>query len=347
MNAPGAPYATFVSIVAPLRDAAEYVEPTVSEIDRIARASFGHYEIVLVDDASRDDTVSIVQNVQQRIENVQLYCLNRRGGFDVALTAGLDNSLGDFVITLNVDTDPVALIPSLWEMGQQGNEVVCGVRLDLKRKFLGLRNRMFYRVFEAATGLKIPLGASDLRLYSRRVVKYIVQNNDRHLLVKVLAFFTSHHIATLEYEPLKPKRGRGKRSLISGVLTSVTIILASSIRPLRLLTIMAVMASFFSLLFAAYVLGVALFKRDVVEGWISLALPMAVMFFFISTILGMISEYIYMLAQQSGNRPMYSISKESVSSVLEIQRKLNVVEGSGDLATLTGGPGAGPGENQS
>jgi hypothetical protein len=80
------------------------------------------------------------------------------------------------------------------------------------------------------------------------------------------------------------------------------------------------------------VLGVALLKKQVVEGWISLALPMAVMFFFISTILGILSEYIYMLSQQSGNRPVYSIVKESTSSALEVQRKLNIVEGSGDFA---------------
>ena len=77
-------------------------------------------------------------------------------------------------------------------------------------------------------------------------------------------------------------------------------------------------------MFAVYVLGVALLRRDVVEGWISLAFPMAVMFFFVSVILGALSEYMYMLAQQSGNRPIYSVTRESTSSVLEIREKLNV-----------------------
>jgi hypothetical protein len=112
----------------------------------------------------------------------------------------------------------------------------------------------------------------------------------------------------------------------------MTILLASSIRPLRLLTLTALAASSLSLLFAVYVLCIAVFKKHVVEGWISLALPMAVMFFFISTILGILSEYIYMLSQQSGNRPVYSIVKESTSSVLETQRKLNIVEGGGEFA---------------
>ena len=329
MSAPGTTFDTFVSIILPLRDAASRVEEVVLEADRVVGTLFRHYEIVLVDDASRDNTVEVVQRLQKSVDNIQLYCLNRRSGLDVALVAGLDNSIGDFVITLNVETDPLHLIPALWEKAQAGNEVVCGVRTDRRKG--GIR-RMFYRTFEATTGLHVPRGASDLRLYSRRVVSYITQNNDRHLMLKVLPFFTSYRVATVEYAPVPRRGGFGDRSLSNALLSGITILLASSIRPLRLLTVMALLASLLSLLFAVYVLGVALLKRHVVEGWISLALPMAVMFFFLSTILGILSEYIFMLAQQSGNRPVYSITKESTSSVLEIQQKLNVVEGSGDFA---------------
>jgi glycosyltransferase involved in cell wall biosynthesis len=320
-------------VIVPLRDAAGPVEGIVFEIDRVMRASFRHYEIVLVDDASRDNTVEIIQQLQKKVENVQLYCLNRRSGLDVALVAGLDNSIGDFVITLNVETDPIESIPLLWEKAQQGNEIICGVRTDRQKGSMqSWLNKVFYGTFETATGLAVPPGVSDMRLYSRRVVSYITQNNDRHLLLKVLPFFTSYRVATLEYEPRDSGGGFGYRSMSTGILMAITILLASSIRPLRLLTLMALTASSLSLLFAVYVVGIALLKKHVVEGWISLALPMAVMFFFISIILGILSEYIYMLAQQSGNRPVYSITHQSTSSVLEIQQKLNVVEGSGHFA---------------
>ena len=323
----------FTSVIVPVRNAAAHVEEMVLEIDRTVRPLFRHYEIVLVDDASRDNTVEIIQRIQKQVDNIQLYCLNRRGGLDVALVAGLDNCIGDFVITLNLERDPIDLIPKLWERAQQGNEVVCGVRTDkLKGGLRAWITRMFYRSFEATTGLSIPAGVSDLALYSRRVVSYIMQNNDRHLLLKVLPFFASHSVATVKYAAFRRGEQFGGRGLMSSVLTALTILLASSIRPLRLLTLMSLVASSLSLLFAVYVVAIAILKRHVVEGWISLALPMAVMFFFISTILGILSEYIYMLAQQSGNRPAYSIAKESTSSTLDIQRKLNVVEGSGEFS---------------
>jgi hypothetical protein len=160
-------------------------------------------------------------------------------------------------------------------------------------------------------------------------VSYITQNNDRHLLIKILPFFASPSVASVEFTPVLRGEGFGKRTIISSLLMGLTILLSTSIRPLRLLTLLSLMASSLSLLYALYVVAIAIFKEQRVEGWVSLALPMAVMFFFVSTILGVLSEYIYISTQQSGNRPVYSIAKESTSSVLEIQQKLNVVESSG------------------
>lgn len=323
----------FVSVILPVRNAADYIEQLLCDVERQLRSTFHHYEIVVVDDASSDATVRSVEDLQQRIENVQLYALTRPSGLDIATVAGLDNSIGDFVFTLNAQTDPVELIPALWRRAQDGRyEVVCGIRSD--RLAAGIRSsasRTYYRVFEAATGLRVPPGISDLRLYTRRVVNYMTQNNDRHLLLKVLPLFVSPRVGTVEYTPVRRGRER-ERSMPTALLSGITILLSSSVRPLRLLTLMSLVASSLSLAFAVYVLAVALLKEDVVEGWISLALPMAVMFFFVSTILGMLSEYIYMVAQQSGNRPVYSIAKEAASSVVDLGRKLNVVDGSGALA---------------
>lgn len=333
----------FVSVILPVRNAADFIEQILLAVDGQLRAAFRHFEVVVVDDASTDATVGIVEALQRRLENVQLYALTRQSGLDIATIAGLDNSIGDFVFTVNAQTDPVELIPALWRRAHaEGYEVVCGVRSDrLGGGFRSWANRAFYRVFEAATGLHVPLGISDLRLYTRRVVNYITQNNDRHLLLKVLPLFVSPRVGTVEYTPVRRGRER-ERSMATAVLSGITILLSSSVRPLRLLTLMSLMASSLSLAFAIYVLAVALLKEDVVEGWISLALPMAVMFFFVSTILGMLSEYIYMVAQQSGNRPVYSIAKEATSSVVDLRQKLNVVDGSGGFAARRDGVSASP-----
>jgi polyisoprenyl-phosphate glycosyltransferase len=334
MSGPVVSLDTLISVIVPVRNAAEHIEETLLGLDSVLRELFRHYEIVLIDDASKDDTIDVIQRLQQSVGNLQLYCLNRRSGFELALVAGLDNCIGDYVITLNVETDSCALIPKLWKKAQEGNELVCGVRTDRLNGILGAQmNRWFYKAFNAITGFAIPPGVSDLRLYSRRIVNYITQNNDRHRLLKVLPFFVSHRVATVEYSAEMCDGGFGKPSLLTNMVTALAILLASTIRPLRLLTLLAILASSLSLLFAIYVVVTALFKQHVVEGWISLALPMAVMFFLISVILGVLSEYIYSVSQQSGNRPAYSIAKESTSSVLELQQKFNVVKAGGDFSS--------------
>jgi polyisoprenyl-phosphate glycosyltransferase len=321
----------FVSIVAPLRDAGSFVRDFLVDLERIANSLFTHFEIVLVDDASADQTVSLIREIQQTVGNIQLYCLARRSGFDAALIAGLDNSIGDFVFTLNPQSDPVDLLPKLWTFAREGAEVVCGVRANpAHRRLYALASRRFSSLLNASTGLRIPPGLSDLRLYSRRVVSYITQNNDRHLLLKLLPFWAAYRVKTIEYAPLSRDGGfPSGRSFLNALVTGITILLSSSVKPLRLLTLFALAASSLSLSFAIYVVAVALFKTHVMEGWISLALPMAVMFFFVSAILGILSEYIFLLFQETSNRPVYMIAHESTSSALEIQRRLNVVEGGG------------------
>jgi len=341
MTAPTTLTDTFITIVVPLRDAADYVEAAVNEIDRVVRTSFRHYEILLVDDASTDNTVELIEALQRKVENIQLYCLSRRSGLDVALVAGLDASIGDYVITLNVQTDPAELIGSLWRMAQQGHPVVCGVRTAQQAGMHSWAERRFYSLYEAATGIRVPPGISDLRLYSRQVITYITQNKNRHLLLRVLPFFTSRRVATLEYQPIGRGRGFGRRGSSSAFFSGITILLGSSSLPLRLLTTLAVTASSLSLLFILYVVAVAFLKTDVVPGWISVALPMGVMFFFLTTMLGILSEYIYVMAQESGNRPVYSIARESTSSVLQIQQKLNVIDGAGDFVNLSASLGSG------
>jgi polyisoprenyl-phosphate glycosyltransferase len=316
-----------VSIIVPVQNGSAFIEGVIHGIDRIVRSLFRHYEIVVIDDGSRDGTVEKVEELQRSVPNLQLYCLNTPAGFDVALTAGLDSSIGDFVITLNPETDPVDMIGPLWEKAGQGSEFVCGVFTDgERRRRHATRRRIFSKVFEVATGLQIPAGASQFRLYSRRMVAYLTRNNDRHLMIDVLPFFISPKVTTFEYTPINLGKSFDEDSLIGGFVRAMTMLLASSARPLRLLTLMALLASFLSLLFAGWVLGVAMFKHNVVEGWISLALPMAVIFFLMSTMLGVISEYLYMLAQHSGNRPVYSIVKESTSSIIHARTTLNVVD---------------------
>lgn len=321
-----------VSVIIPVQDAASWIEGVIEELDSTVHSLFRMYEIVLIDDASHDETAAIIRNLQQRVESLQLFCLNRTVGFDVATVAGLDNCIGDFVFVLNVETDPVNILPGLWAKAQEGYEVVAGVRQDRVRGgFRALLARLYYRLFDAATGVRIPRGVANPRVLSRRVVNYILQNNDRGTMLKVLPFFSSYRIGTVEYAAVNVGDSFGEQGLWNATLTGVTMILGCSSRPLRLFTSLALLSSGVSLSYCLYVIAVSIFNRHVVQGWLSLAFPLAILSFFISVLLGIVGEYVYMLVQRDGHRPTYLIVAESSSSILEVRQKLNVIEGSGEF----------------
>jgi len=203
---------TFISVVIPVRNIAPRIELIVHEVSSVVRSMFRSYEIVFIDDASQDSTVAIIMNLQRSVESLQLFCLNRSVGFDVATIAGLDNCIGDFVFILNVDTDPVDILPQLWRKTQEGNEVVTGVRYDRIRGSLrAWLSRVYYNLFHSVTGIRVPLGISSPRLYSRKVVGYITQNNDRNIMLKVLPFFSSYRIGTVEYTATSAGNSFGER----------------------------------------------------------------------------------------------------------------------------------------
>jgi glycosyltransferase involved in cell wall biosynthesis len=326
-------YEAFVSVVVPVANAGAAVEALVLRLNSVMQAAFRSYEIVLVDNGSADDTVARIQAMQATIPNLQLYVLNRRNDFGVAIIAGLDNSIGDFVFTLNPETDAPELLPEMFALMLRGSEVICGtLREQMEQPLYRWGNRQYARLLQSTVGVRVPAGMTDLRLYSRGVLSYINRNSDRHLLLKMLPFMATGKIAVFPYNSLTGRAASHRRGLFMTALSSITVLLSSSVAPLRLLTLLTVAVSLLSLAYAVYVVAVALLKRNIVEGWVSIALPMAVIFFFISTILGVLSEYIFRVVQHTRNAPVYLISGESTSATSELNARLNVVQRDGEFA---------------
>ena len=106
----------FVSVVCRLRDERQLVEALLDDLTRVLRSHYENWEIVLVDDGSRDGTTARVKELLGRYEGVRLLRLSRAFGLDVALTAGLESAIGDVVVTLSAETDPPDIIPRLVDL---------------------------------------------------------------------------------------------------------------------------------------------------------------------------------------------------------------------------------------
>lgn len=311
-------------MVCRLRDEAALVEPLLLQLSQVLKAQYENYEIVLVDDGSVDGTSARVKELLGRVECVRLLRLSRRFGLDVALTAGLESAIGDYVVTLSPATDPTALIPDLVALARRENAAVYGVLARRERPLLHrLGARLFHWTCRRLLDLPITPGATHFRVLSRQAVNAIVGIKDNYRYLRALTPYIGYSTRLFEYQPLRAPRAE---SLFEAADTAVAIIVSNSSRPLRLTGWLAVLASGLNLAYIGYVFLVNVFKHAVAEGWTTLSLQNAGMFFLLFLILAVVTEYVGRILNETREWPLYYIAEEANSSVLiASQDRRNVV----------------------
>jgi hypothetical protein len=209
---------------------------------------------------------------------------------------------------------------------ESGYDVVYGVRE--KKNVRGIYPRLsalFYRVLRRITGLQVPEDATDFRCFSRAAVNYFTQLNNRHRLIRVFAAMERFSYAEVPVMELESS-GSYPIRVLTGMRRAIGILLLASPHPMRFVTVMALLGSFINLLYAGYIVVVAIVKQDVAEGWTSLSLQNAGMFFLICLILAMLAEYLFSLLGNAIGYPIYQITSEATSSVVERRNDLSVLD---------------------
>ena len=171
----------FVSVVAPLHDDADIVREFLREVVAVLKESYENYEIVLVDDGSTDATARIVSEVLAEERCIRLILLSRGFGGDIAISAGLDSVIGDFVVVLMPEKDPPELIPQFVEKCRRGVGIAYGIRARRPTEpfYLTIGTRAFYWYFNRIIGVDLPFNSTDYRAYSRQTVNAITRIHDR------------------------------------------------------------------------------------------------------------------------------------------------------------------------
>ncbi len=318
-----------VSVVSPIQNAEVWIASYLQNIFALLSAEFKDFEIVLVDNASSDRTVEIVEQLQQELKNIQLYCLARSIPHESAFVVGLEQAIGDVVITLDAAYDPVDPILEMVQMGYSGVDIVYGLRSDRLNHKNGFSlynwlSKIFFRLYRQITKENLPIAASTLRLYTRRAINSFLDNSDRYSLFPVIAAFSGLRYKTFTYQRLNRTGIPSNQSYSQAISRAFRLIFLSSHYPLRLLSFTALAGAFLNVIYSFYVLFVNLFKSKVAEGWTTLSLQNSVMFFILFMILAVLSEYVARLVMNNQNRPFYLVTRESRSLVLLRKQERNV-----------------------
>jgi dolichol-phosphate mannosyltransferase len=250
-------------VIAPLSDDADIVEAFVLETTGILRAQFANYELVLVDDGSTDDTVARVTRLLERVECVRLIRCSRRFGTEVAISAGLDTAIGDFVVVALPEMDPPALIPEMVERSRRDARTIVGVRTHRDEESFGMRIgvRFFYWYCNRILKFSVPRNSTYFRVLSRQAVNAVAQIKDRMRFLRILSVDVGFPVEEFRYEPIHRRRERRRRRLVEAIDVAVGIVVSNSTHPLRVVTGLGLVASGLNLLYMLYVVAIYLFKH--------------------------------------------------------------------------------------
>lgn len=319
---------TFVSVISPLRNDAAIVQDFVREVTGMLRANYTNYELVLVDDGSEDATLAQLHVLLAQYECIRVLALSRSFGEEAAIAAGLDTAIGDFVVVMLPNTDPPGLVPTLVATARAGHDVVFGVRQRVRREPLLTRflARVFYWYGRRVMKLPLRANASHFRVMSRRAVNAIIQVRDRARYLRLLSLDVGFAQAAVSYDEIDRNPNRPQRSLLARVALSLDMIVANSVHPLRFVTFLGVAGASLNVLYAGYVVIIYVAKPDVAEGWTTLSLQSAGMFFLCFLVLTVLSEYVGHILVEVSSRPLYYVREEHNSPVAIADReRRNVV----------------------
>ena len=328
MSAPTVSTDCFVSVVAPLHDDADIVAAFVGEVVALLKSRYDNYELVLVDDGSTDATWDVASAILRDEPCIRLLRLSRRFGRDVAISAGLDTVIGDFVVVLLPESDPPELIPQVVEMCRAGAGIAYGIRAHrpVESPLLSLGAPVFYWYFNRVLGIDLPRNSTDFRGYSRQSVNAITRIKDRLRYLRTFGTYVGFAAKPFTYEPRlrRPRvRGRGVGEAI-GLAINMTV--ANSTQPLRVASILGLALAFFCAVHVVYVLAVRLLAADVAPGWATQQVFESTMFAFMFVMLATLCEYMGRLLGEVKDRPLYFVLEERSSSVLLVdEHRKNVV----------------------
>lgn len=321
-----------VSVVVPVSDGARYLEAFIQETVSAVAGAYRHYEIIIVDDGSVDGSIDVAQALLTRLDHLRLVRLSRRFGPEAAISAGLELAIGDWTVVLDPATDPPGLIPELIERARSTADMLYGIR-DKPRDepwHVRLGARIFYWYASRVIHLQLPRNASHLRVLSRKALNALLQLHRRELYLRVLPLYIGFKSEPFVYAPVDRSGSRKQRSFGELVNTAIALTIDNSAHPLRLVSVLALIASLMNVVYALYVVVVFLVKRHIAEGWVTTSLQSALQFFLLSLALAALCEYTGRIFNRVGGQPSFYIMDEQSSAVELREERKNVIQDSAD-----------------
>ena len=315
---------SFVSVVTILGKGIEKIVSQIPEIEKYLSVRYSDFEIVLVVKKSAQESAArLLQPLLRTVPCIRYLQLTDDGPVDIAMEAGLENAIGDFIVMMSPEYDPVDLIGKAVTMCREGTDVIVGVSA-LKHSLAYNMLRPVSQLLLRLADYRLPRNASHFRCLSRRAANAVTQSGKAHQLFYMRIQKTGYGFKTLEYESLCSK-GRGFWHALKKL---VKLLVFNSQLPLHLVSGLSFAASLVTFLFAVYAVLIKLFLYGVVDGWTSTFLAISLFAMLQFLILGFIGEYLARMLDEQSRQSSYSTVFEKNSLTMVDADRINVMESS-------------------
>ena len=304
---------TALSIVVPCFNEEACLGELHQRLSAAARqAASEDYELVLVNDGSRDASWGVMQRLAAEDRRVVAVNLSRNHGHQLALTAGLDLCRGDAILIIDADLqDPPELLPAMLEtMREAGADVVYGVRRSRagETAFKRATAHGFYRLLSRATDVDIPLDAGDFRLMSRRALDALLAMPEQARFIRGMVAWIGFRQVPFAYDRAERFAGETKYPLKKMMRFAFDALTGFSSAPLKLASHAGLWLSLGSVLLIIYI-AYAWFAGESIQGWTSLMLVVLVLGAIQMFVLALMGEYIGRLYNEAKRRPLYIVQE--------------------------------------
>jgi polyisoprenyl-phosphate glycosyltransferase len=308
-----------ISVISPVYNEADNLVELCDRLVKALELSKEKYEIVLVENGSWDESLTIIKSLRKKNKNIKYVSLARNFGHQGGIMAGIHHAKGDAVISLDGDLQhPPELIPEMILLWKDGFDIV----YTLKKGKAGhddwrfLPSRAFYKLMNYFSDVKLSYGQSDFRLMDRKVVEVIKNLPERNIFLRGIVEWVGFKQTGIKYDTLPRAKGESKFRIGNYIRFAFDGIFSFSTLPLRFMLYSGLLIAFFCVIYILFILGIFLLQISDVStylppGWGTLAIGLL---FFGSVQLicaGILGEYIGRIYSQVKQRPDFIVKSTS------------------------------------
>ena len=311
-----------ISLVIPCYNEEESLPIFYDELKRVSSEMENYeFEMLFIDDGSKDKTLSILQDFAKDDERVKYIAFSRNFGKEAAMYAGFCNSTGDYTAVMDADMqDPPSLLPEMVKILESGEYDSVATRRVTRKGEPKVRSffaRMFYKIMNKVSDTDVVDGARDFRLMKREMVDAIVDMCESNRFSKGIFGWVGFKTYWMPYENVERVAGKTKWSFWKLFKYSINGITNFSSTPLKISSFMGILFTLISLAMTVFVFVRALVYQDPVQGWPSLVC----IILFIGGVqlfcIGIIGQYISKMYIETKKRPHYIVAKTNKEDVVK------------------------------